>query len=263
MPPTHTSAATTATAAPARQVGSWRVNVDVHHGTVTSRPGLPPGRLLADLLGDDVPTAVIDLDRSTGISTSTTLLETAVRHHPGQLWAGGRLAPRDPAIRRLLDAGAAGILLGSTGLFPDGRLDPRTWPDFTSLAGAGQLMLSLDTMDGRIVTDGFTRPSSLPLADALDALLDATCGTHPVLITDARAATHRTPPPWQALDRIAGRHPRARLWYAGGLTGWADLQRLWHAGWGAVVGRAYLTAPRGLPDADGRLRRTPLTKNRT
>ncbi|MDX3067054.1 hypothetical protein PV518_33600, partial [Streptomyces sp. ND04-05B] len=144
MPITHTPATATATAVPAGPTGHWRVNVDVRHGTVTSLPGLPPGRLLADLLDDDVPTAVIDLDRSTGTSTSTALLETAVRHHPGQLWAGGRLAPRDPAVRRLLDAGAAGVLLGSTGLVPDGRLDPHAWPDFTTLADAGQLMLSLD-----------------------------------------------------------------------------------------------------------------------
>ncbi|MFD7919669.1 HisA/HisF-related TIM barrel protein [Streptomyces sp. NPDC059740] len=241
----------------------WRVNIDVQHGAVTAQPGIPPGRLIAEVLSDDVPTAVIDLDRSTGASTSTALLETAVRRHPGRLWAGGRLVPHDPAVRRLLDAGAAGVLLGSTGLVPDGRLDPRAWPDFTALAGEGQLMLSLDAVDGRIVTDGFTRTTSLPLTDALDALLDATGGLQPVLITDARAATHRTEPPWPVLDRIAGRYPRAALWYAGGLTGWSDLQRLWHAGWGAVVGRAYLTAPRGLPDADGRLHRTPPTETRT
>ncbi|MFE9679306.1 HisA/HisF-related TIM barrel protein [Streptomyces sp. NPDC006259] len=262
-PTPGTAAATLPTADPAGPTGPWRVNVDVRHGTVTSLPGLPPGRLIADLLDDDVPTAVIDLDRSTGTSTSTALLETAVRHHPGRLWAGGRLAPRDPAVRRILDAGAAGVLLGSTGLLPDGRLDPHAWPDFTTLADAGQLMLSLDAVDGRIVTDGFTRTTSVALTDALDALLDATGGAQPVLITDARAATHRTPPPWQVLDRLAGRHPCAPLWYAGGLSGWADLTRLWHTGWGAVVGRAYLTAPCGLPDAEGRLHRTPPTENPT
>ncbi|MET9083627.1 HisA/HisF-related TIM barrel protein [Streptomyces sp. NPDC004237] len=263
MPTTPAPATSTAMADPAGPSSPWRVNVDVRHGTVTSLPVLPPGRLLADLLADNVPTAVIDLDRSTGTSTSTALLETAVRHHPGRLWAGGRLAPRDPAVRRLLDAGAAGVLLGSTGLLPDGLLDPHAWPDFTTLANAGQLMLSLDAVDGRIVTDGFTRTTNVALTDALDALLDATGGTQPILITDARAATHRTPPPWQVLDRLAGRHPRAPLWYAGGLSEWADLTHLWHAGWGAVVGRAYLTAPRGLPDAHRRLHRTPPTENPT
>lgn len=255
--PTTTSPATPAATHSLAPAGRWRVNVDLRHGQVTAQPGLPPAQLLADLLDDDVPAAVIDLDRSTGTTTSTALLETAVRRHPGRLWAGGRLTPRDAAVSRLLQAGAAGVLLGSTGLFPDGHLNPRTWPDFTTLAGKGQLMLSLDTHNGHIVTDGFTRPTPLLLTDALDALLDATGGLHPLLITDARAAIHRTPPPWQTLDRIAGRHPRATLWYAGGLTSWADLQRLWHAGWGAVVGRAYLTAPRGLPDANGHLHRTP------
>lgn len=85
----------------------------------------------------------------------------------------------------------------------------------------------------------------------------ATGGTHPVLVTDAGAATRRTPPPWNALNRLAARHPRADLWYAGGLTTWPDLHRFWHAGWGAVVARAYLTAPRGLPDTDGYHHRTP------
>lgn len=91
--------------------GRWRVNIDVQHGAVTAHPGLPPGRLIADMLGDGVPTAVIDLDRSTGTSSSTALLESAVRHHPGHLWAGGPLTPDDPAAARLLQAGAAGVLL--------------------------------------------------------------------------------------------------------------------------------------------------------
>ncbi|MFG2425227.1 HisA/HisF-related TIM barrel protein [Streptomyces sp. NPDC048448] len=240
--------------APARR---WRVNIDVQHGTVASHPGLPPGSLIADVLGDGVPAAVIDLDRSTGTSTSTALLETAVRRHPGRLWVGGRLTPGDPAIPRLLEAGAAGALIGSTGLFPAGLLQPANWPDFAALAPAGRLMLSVDALDGHVVTDGFTRPTGLPLDDALDALITATSSAHPILVTDAGAATRRTPPPWAALDRLAARHPHADLWYAGGLACWPDLQRLWHLGWGAVVGRAYLTAPRGLPDTTGHHHRTP------
>lgn len=237
--------------------GRWRVNIDVQHGAVTADPELSPGQLIAEVVDDGVPTAVIDLDRSTGHSSSTTLLETAVRHHPDRLWAGGRLSPRAPAVARLLEAGAAGVLLGSTGLFPDGHLHPDTWPDFADLAPASRLMLSVDALDGNVVTDGFTRPSTLPLTDALDALINATGGAHPVLVTDAGAATRRTPPPWGTLDHLAARFPRADLWYAGGLTNWPDLHRLWRAGWGAVVGRAYLTAPRGLTDADGRHHRTP------
>ncbi|WP_103528876.1 HisA/HisF-related TIM barrel protein [Streptomyces sp. SM12] len=254
---------TTTTGASPAPCGDWRVNLDVHHGRVPARPGTRPSQLLADLLAEDVPAALIDLDRSTGATTSSTLLETAVRRHPGRLWVGGRLIPRDPTVPRLLQAGAAGVLLGSTGLFPAGRLDPNAWPDFTTLARDGQLMLSVDMHEGRIITDGFTRPTQLLLPDALNALLDATGGLQPVLITDARAATQRTPPPWQTLDNIASRHPHAPLWYAGGLSSWSDLHRLWHAGWGAVVGRAYLSAPLGLSGPDGRTHRTPPTEKRT
>ncbi|MBC7267718.1 HisA/HisF-related TIM barrel protein [Streptomyces albogriseolus] len=238
--------------------GRWRVNIDVRHGTVTADPHVPPGQLVADLLSNDVPTALIDLDRSTGTSHSTALLETAVRRHPRRLWVGGRLSPDGAAVHRLLDAGAAGVLLGSTGLFPDGRLEPKRWPDLTTSApAAGQLMLSVDALDGHVVTDGFTCPTGLPLTDALDALLNATGGAHPILFSDAGAATRRTPPPWDTIDQLAAQYPSACLWYAGGLTSWLDLERLWRAGWGTVVGRAYLTAPRGLPDADGRHHHTP------
>lgn len=192
--------------APARR---WRVNIDVQHGTVASHPGLPPGSLIADVLGDGVPAAVIDLDRSTGTSTSTALLETAVRRHPGRLWVGGRLTPGDPAIPRLLEAGAAGALIGSTGLFPAGLLQPANWPDFAALAPAGRLMLSVDALDGHVVTDGFTRPTGLPLDDALDALITATSSAHPILVTDAGAATRRTPPPGppSTVSRPATRTP--------------------------------------------------------
>ncbi|MFD7817727.1 HisA/HisF-related TIM barrel protein [Streptomyces sp. NPDC059785] len=224
----------------------WRVNIDIRRGHVTACPGEPPDGLIDRLLEAGVPLAVIDLDRSVDAAPETTLLERTVQRHPGRVWLGGRLAASDPLTRRLLDQGAAGLLLGSSRLFQDGRVDRGEIAALARLSAPERLMVSIDALDDRVVVNGFTSPTDLPVSEALNAVLEATDGRCPVLYTDTAAALRHRPPAWDRIESIAAAHPSCQFWYAGGLTRWSELQHAWSKGLGAVVGRAYLLPPLGL-----------------
>jgi phosphoribosylformimino-5-aminoimidazole carboxamide ribonucleotide (ProFAR) isomerase len=220
---------------------------------VAARPGTSLAGLVGDLLGRDIPVAIIDLDRSIASLPGTTLLERAARRHPGRLWLGGRLSPDGPAAARLLDAGARGVILGSSGLLADdGRLRPAALTALARLPNQGRVMVGIDVLGGHVVTRGFTRPSAVTAAAALDAVAQATGGRCPVLYTAAAAALRRCPPDWKEVGTLAASCPGVPLWYAGGLASWADMTRAWQAGLDAVTGRAYLTGLLGLPAHRGR-----------
>lgn len=231
---------------PDEPAGAWRVHVDLRHHQVTARPETPPGTLIAHLLNHHVPVAVLDLDRSIEKSPGTALLEQAARRHPGRLWLGGRMAPADPLVSHLLDAGAAGVILGTNGLISDGRMDDGALRALSRLRTADKVLVSLDVLDDHLVTDGFTTPSNVPAGAALDAVLQATGGRCQVMYVDAGVSLRRTRPDWSRIDALADRCKPARVWYAGGLTSWSDVQRLASAGLSAVVGRAYLAGSLGL-----------------
>ncbi|MEU9575246.1 HisA/HisF-related TIM barrel protein [Streptomyces massasporeus] len=229
--------------------GPWRVNVDLRHGAVSARPGHEPDALIDELVALDIPIAVIDLDRSIDRTPRSSLLERAVRRHPGRLWLGGRLAPTEPLTHHLLDIGAAGVLLGSSSLFRDGRPDPSELGALARFPLPERLMASIDVLDDRIAINGFTTPTPLPVHQAFDAIAQATGGRCPVLYTDVAAALRSHPPSWPRIRSLADAHPGIPLWYAGGLTEWTDVHTAWRLGLGAVVGRAYLDEPLGLSRA--------------
>ncbi len=117
--------------------------------------------------------AVIDLDRGTGTSISTAVLEHAVRRHPGRLWAGGRLGPGGPPDRRRLDAGAAGEIVGSSALFTGSRADPRGLRVLARFPEPGRLAAAIDILDGHLVVHGFTTPAAITASEALDTVTQA------------------------------------------------------------------------------------------
>lgn len=235
---------------PPLPAGCWRVNIDVRHGTVTARPGTSPLALTGTLTAAGVPVAVIDLDRSTGDTRSTALLERVARSRPGQVWAGGRLSPAGPEARRLLDAGAAGVIISGSALFTPAGPDSGGLRALAAFPEPGRLAAAVDVLDGHLMLHGFTTPSAVTASEALDAVTRAADGRCPVLYTDVAAATRRWLPNWDLLGRLAGQHPGAGIWYAGGISSWGDARRAWSLGLGVVTGRAYLTGSLGLPPSE-------------
>lgn len=223
------------------------MNVDIRGGTVPARPGASPVSVIDALAAAGVPAALIDLDRSTGATGGTAVLEQAVRCHPGRLWVGGRLGPVGPPTRRLLDAGAAGVIVSSSTLFTATAPDPGGLRALARRPNPGRLAAAIDILDGHLMVHGFTTPAAVTASVALDAVAQAASGRCPVLYTDVGAATRASPPDWEGLGELAARFQGTELWYAGGLGSWADVERAWSLGLGAVVGRAYLSGGLGLP----------------
>jgi phosphoribosylformimino-5-aminoimidazole carboxamide ribonucleotide (ProFAR) isomerase len=233
---------------PPRPGGQWRVNVDIRAGAVTACPGTAPMSVIGELAAAGVPTAVIDIDRSTGHSSSTAFLEQAARRHPGRLWAGGRLGPAD--ARRLLDAGAAGVIISSSALFTGTGADPAGLRALARFPEPGRLAVAIDILDGHLVTRGFTTPSPVTASEALDTVAQAAAGRCAVLYADVAAATRARPPDWEQAGELAARYRGINLWHAGGLSSWAAVTRAWSLGLGAIIGRAYLSGEPGLaPDS--------------
>lgn len=217
---------------------------------MTVRPEISLEQLTDELLDQGVPIALIDLDRSIAGTPGTALLEAAARRHPGRLWLGGRLRPDGHAAQRLLDSGAAGIILGSSGLVAAGCLRPAALTALARFSDPSRIMASIDVLGGQVVTSGFTTLTTLTASQALDAVVQATGGRCPVLYTDAAASLRFRPAVWPQIEALAACYPAVPLWYAGGLASWADVRRAWRVGMGAVTGRAYLTGTLGLPDRE-------------
>jgi phosphoribosylformimino-5-aminoimidazole carboxamide ribonucleotide (ProFAR) isomerase len=226
--------------------GAWRVNVDVRDGAVLGRPGISLDQLTDELLARNVPLAIIDLDRTIAGAHDSALLERAVRRHPGRLWVGGRLHPDSPVTCGLLDSGAAGVIFGPSSLTTAGQLSQTALTALAKLPDPSRAMISIDVLGERVVASGFNTPTAVTSDDALDAVVQATAGQCAVLYTDAAAALRRQGPNWRKMKLLVASYPAVPMWYAGGLASWADVIRAWQLGLGAVIGRAYLTAPLGL-----------------
>jgi phosphoribosylformimino-5-aminoimidazole carboxamide ribonucleotide (ProFAR) isomerase len=100
-----------------------------------------------------------------------------------------------------------------------------------------RIMASIDILDGHVAVSGFTAPTRLRAADAIDAVAQATSSTCPVLLTNVAAATRQRSPDWDWITGIARRYPWVPLWYAGGLDSWTAMRAAWNLGLGAVTGR--------------------------
>lgn len=227
--------------------GRWRVHVDIEQRLVAGRPGIAPEALIATLVNAAVPTAIIDLDRCLGQRHDLTLLSDLAHRWSDTLWLGGRLGGNAADLHHLLDAGAAGLILGSA-LYRTGTLNHELLDQAIRECPVGRRLIALDVADNHIVANGFTTPIGLPARQLLDDLAEVVEGNTQVLYVDIPASMRRSPPPWTELGVIASVYGSILdLWYAGGLTTWSDIRRLWQTGFSAVVGRAYLTGPLGLP----------------
>ena len=224
----------------------WLVTVDIRRGRVAARPDVEPDNMIDELVGLDVPVAVIDLDRSIDGALSTDLMERLVRRHPGQLWLGGRVDPREGLHRQLIAAGAAGVILGCSSLIRDGAADVDALHAATQGLLPRQLKFAVDVADGYVVTHGFTMRTRLPAFAIVETLIFATAGRIDIVYTDVKAATRQSAPaPNRALD-IAEAYPGTTFWYAGGLADWHAVDSTWSSGLGAIIGRAFLEQPLGL-----------------
>jgi phosphoribosylformimino-5-aminoimidazole carboxamide ribotide isomerase len=176
---------------------------------------------------------LVDLDGArTGSTRPEVVRRIAAAAAPARLQASGGIRTVDDA-QALLDAGADRVVVG-TAAFPD--------PGPYAAALGEQLIVAVDTRDGRLRTAGWTDDGGLTFAEAVDRCVAA--GVRRVLCTAiGRDGTLLGPD----LDLVAAAAESGLLVLAaGGISAPADVEKVAQAGAeAAVVGRALLVALRG------------------
>ncbi|MBV9930349.1 MAG: 1-(5-phosphoribosyl)-5-[(5-phosphoribosylamino)methylideneamino] imidazole-4-carboxamide isomerase [Alphaproteobacteria bacterium] len=198
---------------------------------VTAYPA-DPGEALAAFAAAGASWAhVVDLDGArAGAPVQHARLARLAAEAPLHLQVAGGLRTRDH-IARLLDAGAARVVVGSLAV-----KDPDLTHAVLAEFGGERITLSLDVrmIDGApiVATAGWTEDSGLSLWDAAARYPEA----RHLLLTDIGRDGMLQGPNFALLEAAARRLPHLAIQASGGVSSLDDLSRLAVAG--AVVGKA-------------------------
>ncbi len=107
-------------------------------------------------LGRTGEVVLVDVDAATGSGNNEALIRQAIRLAP--CFVGGGIRDEDK-VRRLLRAGAHRVLL-----------DTSVTTDFLSRMPRYRILVSLDTVDGAVITDGRARPTNRTTAETMQIL---------------------------------------------------------------------------------------------
>jgi phosphoribosylformimino-5-aminoimidazole carboxamide ribotide isomerase len=175
---------------------------------------------------------LVDLDAALGSGDNLEVLRELVTATPAVTQVGGGIRD-DERAETLLRAGADRIVVGTR------ALDDPVWLGELASRHPGRVMVAADTRDGIVLRRGWTRESSLAVADFLRRLEGLLLAG--VLATDVGregrlAGIHRTA---VAATVDASSHP---VWISGGVTTEDELIYLQEIGAaGAVLGMALYT----------------------
>lgn len=182
---------------------------------------------------------LIDLDAARNRGSNHALVIDLCRRLPCRVGGGVRSAE---AARRLLDAGATGVILGSA-LFRENTADVEFAAALAAELGVDRLIAAVDSRGGRVVVDGWRRQLALAPVDAVRALepfVSEFLYTH----VDREGLMAGTD--LEAIARIRRATTRA-VTAAGGITTMAEVEYLDSIGVDAVVGMALYTGRLELP----------------
>ena len=175
------------------------------------------------------------------------LLRTLAADGRLRVQTGGGVRSQDD-VRRLLDAGASRVVVGSLAVREPGRV-----ADWVQRFGADALVIALDARRDdqgawRLPTHGWTREGGASL-DALLALY-ADAGARHVLCTDIARDGMRTGPNIALYRDLAAAWPALGLIASGGVRDPGDVRAARHAGCaGIVLGRALVEGGLRVHDA--------------
>ncbi len=143
---------------------------------------------------------VVDLDAAMGVGANLTIVENIASLTGIQVQVGGGIRS-DDSVERLLNAGAARVVVGTR------ALQDRAWLGELGVRWPDRVVVAADVRAGRVVTNGWTAPTNdtasntireldtLPLAGFLVTAVDREgrlAGPDLELIGDAAAATSRS-----------------------------------------------------------------------
>jgi phosphoribosylformimino-5-aminoimidazole carboxamide ribotide isomerase len=183
---------------------------------------------------------LIDLDAAMGGEPNRGLIEFFAKRLPCQVGGGIRSVE---SARKMLDAGAQRVILGST-LIQKGAINVDFAKQLAAEFGTDKLVFAIDARGGKVAIRGWreiTSISPLEMVKALDPFSCAFLYTH----IDTEGLMAGLPlEPVRELRQTATR----QLIAAGGITTREEIEQLHQMGVDAVVGMALYTGRLSMPD---------------
>jgi phosphoribosylformimino-5-aminoimidazole carboxamide ribotide isomerase len=176
---------------------------------------------------------LIDLDAARGRGDNAAMVAAICRRLPCRVGGGIRSVER---ARAVLDAGAHAVI-ASSALFRDGAVDTDFARELAEAVGSDRVIAAVDSKGGRVVIHGWKTALPITAVEAVRALAPY-CGEFLYTHVDTEGLMQGTD-----IDAILDvrRATDRRVTAAGGITTWADIDRLDAAGVDAVVGMAIYT----------------------
>lgn len=157
---------------------------------------------------------------------------------------GGGISTGDD-VRRLLDAGAAMVCIGTLAV-----VQPGTVGDIAAQYGSHAIIVAVDVAADIVRIRGWKEASSFRIDDVMDDMTER--GLSRFMITDISCDGMMNGPAFASYGRLRQRYPSAHFIASGGVRGRDDMNRLAAIGMdGAVIGRAWLDDERILNEIGG------------
>lgn len=176
---------------------------------------------------------VIDLDQAIGQGSNLPI----VRHIAGQArtWVGGGVRTLERA-EDLVRSGAERVIVG-TAAYHDNGPNSEFLEALAGSIGRERLIVSLDSMNGRIVVKGWRESTSLT-AEEVISRFEPYCGAFLCTYVDKEGTMQGTDLDWYRRLRAATDH---EITAAGGIASIAEIRTLLEMGIHAALGMAVYT----------------------
>jgi phosphoribosylformimino-5-aminoimidazole carboxamide ribotide isomerase len=176
---------------------------------------------------------LIDLDAARGRGDNAALVAEICRRLPCRVGGGIRSVER---ARAVLALGAHAVIVSSA-LFRDGAVDVEVARQLADAVGADRVIAAVDSRGGRVAIHGWKTLLPITAVEAVRAL-EPFCAEFLYTHVDTEGLMQGTD--MTAIMAVRQATTR-RVVAAGGITTWAEIDRLDAAGVDAVVGMAIYT----------------------
>lgn len=185
---------------------------------------------------------LIDLDAARGRGDNAAMVASICARLPCRVGGGIRSVGRAQEVLAL----GAHAVIASSALFRDGAVDTGFAAALAEAIGPDRVIAAVDSRGGQVVIHGWRTPLPITAVEAVRAL-EPFCGEFLYTHVDTEGLLGGTD--MDAVLAVRGATTR-RVTAAGGITTWAEIERLDAVGVDAVVGMALYTGR--LPLEDGR-----------
>lgn len=176
---------------------------------------------------------LIDLDAAMGRGDNAPFVERVCGRLPCRVGGGIRTVARAQAVL----SGGAHAVIASSALFKDGQVDTTFASALADAVGPERVIAAVDSRGGQVVIHGWKTVLPLTTTEAVKAL-EPYCSEFLYTHVDLEGLMRGTD-----IDAILAvrRATSRRVTAAGGITTWAEIDRLDREGVDAVVGMAVYT----------------------